>query len=88
MTMTCGCVCPSVSQSISQCTCVCSWSWLGNDSYPGELQQRLEDHGVQLFYNLFEIAPAALKLFRFNMTDDGRVLDDGVRCLSVCLSVC
>lgn len=66
----------------------CSWSWLGNDGYPEELQQRLEDHGVQLFYNLFEIAPAALKLFRFTLNSDGKVIDDAVRYLSGCLLLC
>ncbi len=60
----------------------CSWSWLANDSYPEELRQRLEDHGVQLFYNLFEIAPAALMLFQFNMSPDGKVMDDQVCCLA------
>ena len=49
-----------------------------SNSYPEEMRQRLEDHGVHLFYNLFEIAPAALKLFRFNMATDGRVVDDAV----------
>ena len=44
-----------------------------------EMQQKLEDHGVQLFFNLFEIAPAAVKLFKFDTTSEGKVIDDAVR---------